>query len=225
MVYVTGDMHGAENRLYDKQWRKLKSGDILIVCGDFGYIWDGGKFEKEVVEYLGTRKFTVAFIDGTHENFDKINACRETYWKGGMVHRIHGNLLHLMRGQIFNIDGNRIFTFGGGESTDKDIRAERGLYWKEELPTPKEMAQGAAKLDEAGCEVDYIITHEPPKLVKSAMLLRKDLPDRINKLNGYFEEIGSGCKFKKWYFGSLHEDRNITPRHTCVFNKIVKLGE
>lgn len=225
MIYVTGDMHGAENRLYDREWRKLKAGDILLVCGDFGYIWNGGKFEKEAVEYLGTRKFTVAFVDGTHENFDKINACRETYWKGGKVHRIYGNLIHLMRGQIFNIDGSKIFAFGGGESTDKDIRAEQGLYWKEELPTPKEMAMGAANLDEAGCDVDYIITHEPPKLVKSAMLLRVGSADRINKLNGYFEEIGAGCNFKKWYFGSLHEDRNITPNHTCVFNKIIPLGK
>ena len=225
MIYVTGDMHGAEDRLYGKEWRKLKAGDILIVCGDFGYIWNGGKFEKEAVEYLGSRKFTVCFVDGTHENFDKINACRETYWKGGMVHRIHGNLLHLMRGQIFNIDGISIFTFGGGESTDKDIRAEQGLYWKEELPTPREMAEGAAKLDEVGCEVDYIITHEPPKRVKSAMLLRGGEVDRLNKLNGYFEEIEGGCSFKKWYFGSMHEDRAVTPIHTCVFNKIIPLGE
>ena len=225
MVYVTGDMHGAENRLYDKQWRKLKAGDVLIVCGDFGYIWDGGKREEEYIKYLGSRKFTVCFVDGTHENFDKINACRETYWKGGMVHRIHGNLLHLMRGQIFNIDGVSIFTFGGGESTDKDIRAEQGLYWKEELPTPREMAEGAAKLDKVGCEVDYIITHEPPKRVKSAMLLRGGEVDRLNKLNGYFEEIEAGCNFKKWYFGSMHEDRAVTPIHTCVFNKIIPLGE
>ena len=225
MIYVTGDMHGAENRLYGKEWRKLKAGDVLIVCGDFGYIWDGGKFEKEAVEYLGSRKFTVAFIDGTHENFDKINACRETYWKGGMVHRIQGNLLHLMRGQIFNIEGKSIFTFGGGESADRDIRAEQGLYWREELPSPKEMAMGAAKLDEAGCKVDYIITHEPPKLVKSAMLLREGSADRLNKLNGYFEEVGAECEFKKWYFGSLHEDRVVTPKHTCVFNKIIPLGK
>ena len=225
MVYVTGDMHGAEDRLYGKEWRKLKAGDVLIVCGDFGYIWDGGKFEKEVGEYLGTRKFTVAFVDGTHENFDKINACRETYWKGGRVHRIHGNLLHLMRGEVFNIEDKTIFTFGGGESTDKDIRAEKGLYWKEELPTPKEMAMGAAKLDEVGLEVDYIITHEPPKNVKSAMLLREGAADRINKLNGYFEEIAAECSFKKWYFGSLHEDRVVTQKYTCIFNKIIPLGE
>ena len=225
MVYITGDMHGDLERLYDKEFKKLKRGDILIVCGDFGYIWDGGKFEKEAVEYLGTRKFTVAFVDGTHENFDKINACRETYWKGGRVHRIHGNLLHLMRGEVFNIEDKTIFTFGGGESTDKDIRAEKGLYWKEELPTPKEMAMGAAKLDEVGLEVDYIITHEPPKNVKSAMLLREGAADRINKLNGYFEEIAAECSFKKWYFGSLHEDRVVTPKYTCTFNKIIPLGE
>ena len=52
MVYITGDMHGDESRLYDKEWRKLKAGDVLIVCGDFGYIWDGGKYEKEAVEYI-----------------------------------------------------------------------------------------------------------------------------------------------------------------------------
>ena len=96
-----------------------------------------------------------------------------------------------------------IVTFGGGESTDKDIRAEQGLYWKEELPTPKEMALGAAKLDEVGLSVDYIITHEPPKNVKSAMLLREGSADRINKLNGYFEEIAGECDFKKWCRTSL----------------------
>ena len=121
-----------------------------------------------------------------------------------MVHRIEGNLLHLMRGQVFNIEGNSIFTFGGGESNDKDIRSEKGLYWREELPSPWEMAQGAAKLDEIGCKVDYIITHEPPKLVKSAMLLREGASDKVNKLNGFLEEIGRGCQYKKWYFGPNH---------------------
>ena len=221
MVYVTGDMHGSESRLYDKQWRKLKAGDVLIVCGDFGYLWNGGKNEEEYIKYLGSRKFTIAFVDGTHENFDKINACRETYWKGGMVHRINGNLLHLMRGQVFNIEGNKIFTFGGGESDDKDVRAEEGLYWKEELPTPAEMAKGAEVLDSVGCEVDYIITHEPPSLVKSAMLLRRGGADNVNKLNGYLEEIGRSCTFRHWFFGSLHEDRVITEHHTCVFKKVI----
>lgn len=219
-VYITGDMHGELERLYDKNFRKLKSGDVLIVCGDFGYIFNGDKTERKVIDYLATRRFVTAFVDGTHDNMDKINRARTTYWHGGMVHRIKGNLIHLMRGQIFEIEGNKFFTFGGGESTDKDMRLESGKWWREEEPTPLEMAEGAEKLDEVGCKVDYIITHEPPSLVKSAILLRRGDNDRVNKLNGYFEEIAKACDFKNWYFGSLHEDRLITPRHTCVFKKM-----
>ena len=200
MVYITGDMHGDIERLYDKEFRKLKRGDILIVCGDFGYIFNGSKQEKQVVNYFAKRKFVTAFVEGTHDNLDIINRCRETVWKGGRVHRIKGNLLHLMRGQIFDIEGNRFFTFGGGESADKDMRVAEG-----------------------DCRVDYIITHEPPSRVKSAMLLRRGGNDSVNKLNGYLEEIGRSCSYRHWYFGSLHEDRVITEHHTCVFKKLLPI--
>ena len=222
-VYITGDMHGDIERLYDKEFRKLKKNDVLIVCGDFGYIFDGGKLENETKKFFATRKFVTAFVEGTHDNLDKINRSRVTVWKGGKVHRIEGNLLHLMRGQIFKIDGNTFFTFGGGESIDKDIRIEKNLWWREEEPTPAEMAEGAKTLDEAGCKVDYIITHEPPSLVKSAMLLRSGNADRVNKLNGYFEELDRSLTFKNWFFGSLHEDKRITEHHTCVFQKLIPI--
>ena len=221
MVYVTGDMHGDLDRLYDKQLRRLKKNDVLIVCGDFGYIFGGGKTERQVIDYFAKRKFITAFVEGTHDNLDTIGRCRETVWKGGKVNRIKGNLLHLMRGQIFNIEGNRFFTFGGGESSDKDMRIVHGNWWREEEPTPAQMADGARVLDEAGCNVDYIITHEPPSLVKSAMLLRRGGADNVNKLNGYLEEIGRSCIFRHWFFGSLHEDRVITEHHTCVFKKVI----
>ena len=224
-VYITGDMHGAVERLYDKEFRKLKKGDILIVCGDFGYIFDGGKSEKQFIKFFATRKFTTAFVEGTHDNLEKINRCRTTVWKGGKVHRIEGNLLHLMRGQIFNIEGNTFFTFGGGESTDKDMRVEKSLWWREEEPTPFEMAEGARRLDEEKCKVDYIITHEPPSLVKSAILFKRGSIDTVNKLNGYFEELCRSVNFKHWFFGSLHEDKQITPRHTCVFSKLIPIDK
>ena len=225
MVYITGDMHGDIERLYDKEFRKLRRGDILIVCGDFGYIFDGSKQEKEVIKFLAKRKFITAFVEGTHDNLDKIYRCRETVWKGGKVHRIKGNLLHLTRGQIFNIEGNSYFTFGGGESADKDMRVAQGFWWREEEPTPAEMADGARVLDDAGCKVDYIITHEPPSRVKSAMLLRRGDNDSVNKLNGYLEEIGRSCDYRHWYFGSLHEDRLITEHHTCVFRKLLPIAD
>ena len=223
MVYITGDMHGDLSRLYDKEFRKLKAGDVLIVCGDFGYIFSGGKQENSVINFFATRKFVTAFIDGTHDNLERIYRARSTVWHGGTVHRIKGNLLHLCRGQLFRIEGNTYFTFGGGESPDKDMRLAAGNWWRQEEPTPAEMADGARVLDEAGLKVDYFITHEPPSLVKSSMLLRRGESDSTNKINGYFEEIGRSCRFKRWYFGSLHEDRVVTDKYTCVFRKLLPI--
>ena len=223
MVYITGDMHGDENRLFDKQWRKLKRGDTLIIAGDFGFLWDGSQREKETLEYLGSRKFNVAFLDGTHENFELLSKCRETVWKGGHVRRVCGNLYNLMRGQIFQIDGLKIFTFGGGESADRDIRREHGKWWHNELPNAEEFRIGAQNLDDVDCKVDYIITHEPPQLLKSAMQLRTGSEQRVSKLNGFFEEVSRTCEFKHWYFGSLHEDRTLIPKFTCVFKKILPI--
>ncbi|MBQ2746540.1 MAG: hypothetical protein IJF35_02345, partial [Clostridia bacterium] len=72
---------------------------------------------------------------------------------------------------------------------------------------------------------DYIITHEPPSLVKSAMLLRNGVAANVNKLNGFFEEIDETCEYTHWYFGSLHEDRKVTPKHTCVFRRVLPLDK
>ena len=225
MVYVTGDMHGDVTRLSNSQLKKLGKGDTLIVCGDFGFVWDGGAKEKKLLEQLGSRKYNIAFLDGTHENYDLLKKYRMTVWNGGRVHRISGNLFHMLRGQIFNIEGNTFFAFGGGESRDKDMRMEHETWWREEMPTVAEMAEGAENIDEAGCKVDYILTHEPPSLVKSALLLRSGETDRVNKLNGYLEQLNRECKFRHWYFGSMHEDRVVTPAHTALYYDVVPVGE
>lgn len=224
MIYVTGDMHGEEERLYSRSMKKLSEGDTLIVCGDFGFVWDGSAKEKKILEYLGSRKYNVCFIDGTHENFDLLEKCRMTVWNSGKVHRVSGNLFHMMRGQIFTIEGYRIFTFGGGESTDREMRTEHISWWKEEMPTPAELEEGAKAIDEVDCDVDFIITHEPPSIVKSTMLLRAGETDSVNKLNGYFEQLNRVCKFKHWYFGSMHEDRIITNVHTAVFEDVIPIN-
>lgn len=224
MIYLTGDLHGDETRLYSRPWFKLKKGDILIILGDFGFLWNGKKKEQDVIEWLGKRPYTVCFLDGAHENFNMLKSCRMTRWKGGKVHRVSGNLYHLCRGQIFNIDGISFFTFGGGESEDRDERIEDKTWWRSELPSPFEMKEGAINLDEVGQKVDYILTHEPPSLVKSSMALRKGVEPHLGRLNTYLQEIDNECSFYHWYFGAMHEDRLVTPAHTCLFKKVIMLG-
>ena len=70
MIYVTGDMHADRDRLSDPRLKKLNRGDTLIVCGDFGFIWDDSKAERKLLSQIGKRKYNVCFIDGTHENFE-----------------------------------------------------------------------------------------------------------------------------------------------------------
>lgn len=219
MIYVTGDMHGDIERLYDPSFKKLKEGDTLIIAGDFGFLWNDTKKERKLLKYLGTRKYTVCFLDGAHDDMNKLNRYRKTVYKGGVVHRIYKKLYHMCRGQIFTIDGLRIFTFGGGEITDFETADS-----DEKLPSGEEMREGEENLNNLKDTVDYIITHEPPAKIKNALRFRQQKSANINVLNAYFDSINSRCVFRQWFFGSMHMDKEITPRHTCVFTKFTLLS-
>lgn len=225
MIYITGDMHGDLDRLYSNEFKQLNEHDTLIIAGDFGFVWDGSKSENKLLKKLGSKKFNICFIDGPHDNLARIYSHRETIWKGGRVHRISGSLFHLCRGQIFNIEGCKIFTFGGGESSDKEIRNENNVWFKEELPSKRQMAAGAHNLESNNLKVDFFITHEPPAVVKRAMQMRAGKTIYTNMLNGYLEELNRNCEFSQWYFGSFHEDKVITPKFTAVFKNLIPINE
>lgn len=61
------------------------------------------------------------FIDGNHENFDKLYSYPVETWYGGKVHKI---VIHLMRGEVYSIEGSSIFVMDGGYSIDKYRRTE-----------------------------------------------------------------------------------------------------
>ena len=82
MIYVTGDTHGDLTRFKDPQLKKLKAGDTLIICGDFGFLWNGSKKEKANLKKLLTAEYTICFIDGCHENFDMLEKFPESTWNG-----------------------------------------------------------------------------------------------------------------------------------------------
>lgn len=219
MIYLTGDTHGEIARFEEPVIRRLKRNDYLIVCGDFGFIWDDSKEEEKRLKKLGKFRCPVLFVDGKHENFDLLDRYEVTEWNGGKVQFISGNLIHLMRGQIYDIDGKKIYTFGGGESEDKEMRVEMGKWWEREMPTIDEMREGAENLEAVGKQVDYIITHEPPSRVKS--MLDGGKTGGFNALDAYFEEISKEIDFKKWFFGSIHMDKKITSKHYAVFTGLL----
>ena len=43
--------------------------------------------EQKNLEILKSKKYTICFVDGAHENFDVLNAYTPYRWKGGNAHQ------------------------------------------------------------------------------------------------------------------------------------------
>lgn len=124
MILITGDTHANQIKWKSEIEPHIMKGDYLLIAGDFGLgFWDGSYGSEEMFfDYVAEKKYTMLFIDGNHEHFDKLHAFPENAWNGGRVHFIRENVIHLMRGQIYEIGGVSIFTMGGEYSLDKARR-------------------------------------------------------------------------------------------------------
>ena len=137
------------------------------------------------------------------------------------MHQIADNIFHLMRGQVFNIDNQKIFTMGGGESPDIEIRFEMNTWSEMEIPTRDELIEGVDNLQKCGGKIDIVISHEPPAKIKDFLLLQTNSEASITAINTYLDDVSRTCQFKHWYFGSLHMDKFISTTHICVFNNVI----
>ncbi|MGN0529244.1 MAG: metallophosphoesterase [Eubacterium sp.] len=224
MVYITGDTHGDLSFFKNPKLKKLTDDDILIVCGDFGFLWnkDDPK-EKKALAQLQKKKYTICFVDGSHENYDILSQYAPYRWKGGNTHKIAPNIFHLLRGEIFTFNGKTFFCMGGGESEDKEMREEGVSWWKEEMPSAEELRNGARNLKDYDFTVDYVITYEAPALAKDFIKLHSNQDVHLTPLNTYLQELMKSVDYMHWYFGSLHLDLPISKKTTAVFNEIIPI--
>ena len=218
MLYVTGDIHADIRRLKGRAAKQLKKGDILLVCGDFGFLWDGSPKELRLLDWLGKRPYQILFVEGTHDNIDLLSGYPEETLYGGQVRRVSGNCCQLLRGACYEIEGKRVFALGGGESTDMDIRVEGETWWRRELPSAEELAHARETLASLNQQVDYIITHSVAPTVNK-FLDREQM--QINLLLAFLNEISETVQFKRWYFGSCHLDKAIPPKYCAVYQEIL----
>lgn len=220
MVYITGDTHADLMRFKDRAVKRLGRDDYLIVCGDFGFVWNNSKEEQKLLKKLGKQRFTTLFLDGTHDNIPLIRSYPSESWQGGDVRRISGNLLYLERGEVFELDGLRIFVMGGGSSRDLDVRIEGESWWRDEMPCDEEFARAEKNLERVGWQVDYILTHEPPADIEQFLSGKQP---GFTPLGDFLNALPSRCSFSGWFFASLHRDKVIPPRHTAVFRQLIPL--
>lgn len=230
MIYILGDTHGEIERFHERIDSKWTSNDKVIVCGDFGFIFEiesnekEYKIELEKLKILESKPYEILFISGNHENFDHLKEFPTIEKYGGKVKRIRKNIYLLMRGQLFTIENHTFFTMGGAYSIDKYRRKENVSWWKEELPNEEEYHTAIQTLSKIR-EIDFILTHTAPETIIRMMGYSPYKQDQ--ELTGFLDWILYDKKFKYWFFGHFHTDTKIKDiDHIIpVFLNIYKIKE
>lgn len=250
MVFVTGDCHADFHRFSTDNFpeqKELSRDDIVIVCGDFGLWHDSGE-ERYWLKWLDNKPFTTVFVDGNHENFDRLysNEFPIVDFCGGKAHQIREHIFHLMRGYIFEFDGKRFFCFGGASSHDIDdgildiedfatkeefyqtvrrwsatgrmFRINHLSWWAKELPSEDELAFGLQTLIKGGNKVDYIISHCCPQEVASTMGFHG-----ADVLTSWFNMVAHTVSFNKWHFGHYHTECAVFGKFVCHYGSIERI--
>lgn len=254
--WITGDIHGNPRRFfadsfYEQKEMKSQEDNFIIVCGDFGLIWnkDSESDEEEYyLDLLEEKPFYTLFVDGNHENFDKLYQYPVKEWHGGMVHEIRPHVLHLMRGQVFTIEGKKFFTFGGASSHDiqdgildandyqsydkfnkawnqwnregKMFRIKGLSWWPQELPTEEEMDVGRRNLEKHNNKVDFIITHSPSASIIALLGHGLYKQDRLTQ---YLEEVKCNTEYTKMFSGHMHINKAINDKDICLYEQIIRI--
>lgn len=250
MIYITGDCHSDFVRFNKENFPEQKEmckDDYVIICGDFGGVWDTeeSKREKWWMDWLEERSFTTLFVDGNHENFDRLNGYEVEEWNGGKIHRIRPSVIHLMRGQVYQMDDKKIFTFGGASShdisggilqpDDPDYKAKKKIldqgwlpyrinhisWWEQELPALAEMEEGWKNLEKHKNKVDFIVSHccaSSTQVLLGGGLFTPDI------LTDYLEKIRQAVTYKKWFFGHYHDNKNVNAEEILLYEQIVRIS-
>lgn len=254
MIYITGDTHGDFRRfsidIFPEQ-KEMTKDDFVIICGDFGGIWcqeDNRKAlrnENYWLDWLDKKPFTTLFVDGNHDNFERLASFPEKEWNGGKIHEIRSSIFHLMRGEVFNLQGKTFFTFGGASSHDisdgildyedenwrkkaqkldkdgKYMYRVKGLdWWPEELPSENEMQNAKNKLKKINYEVDFVITHSPPA---SIIAILGSGTYEQDKLTVFLEDIRDELDYKYWFMGHMHVNKQINSKDLLLYEQIIRI--
>lgn len=252
MIFITGDCHADWSKFSTDSFpeqKEMTRDDYVIVCGDFG-VWHPDNTEKWWFRWLSEKNFTLLFVDGNHENFDRLysDEFEIVDFHGGKAHRICKNVYHLMRGYVFELCGKKFFAFGGASSHDiqdgilepsdykstKELtndynkRTQRGemlrinhiSWWKQEMPSEDEMKFGLETLRNNGNKVDYIVSHCCPQEVAS---LFSHGFYKLDKLTDYFNTVARTTEFSKWFFGHYHNNAQVLSKFIMLYEQIVRV--
>jgi len=241
MVFITGDTHGILDQgklnsldyIIEDADPSLSEQHYLIVLGDFGMLWKSFKDEIELglEEFYGSKPYITLFLDGNHENFNRLDNLEQIRMFDGTVGKVTDKVFHLRRGEIYNIRFNKFFVFGGAFSIDRNERTWGKSIWKQEIPNDIERKYALENLKLNNFEVDYVLTHTGPDTICNEYLryrgwgpLHQWPYDEVRNVELYLDQIKKQTTYYKWLFGHWHEDWTSSDgKHIMMYNKIHKI--
>lgn len=230
MIYLIGDRHGEEDGFSEEKLPGQSSWtaeDIVIVTGDFGYVMRGewnNVPEKNKLDALAKKPYTILFCDGNHEGFDDLVKYPEQTCFGGPVRRIRPNVFWLQRGYVYTIEGHTFFVMGGAYSMDKAWRLRyeeicgQRIWFEQELPGPEAYRRAIRSLEERHHQVDYIVTHTAPRSIIPRIIGKYPDPHDA-ELTGFLDWVYHEVSFRRWYFGHFHEDVAVNDQMICCYQQ------
>lgn len=241
MVFLTGDTHGIKGILerlsqFSEElfWIDENEPVLLIVTGDFGLLFEKNYSSKDI-EFLSSylsrfyKNVSLAFLSGNHENFDLIKKLPCVNKWNNQVGYLAENIFHLQTGRVYTIEEETYAIYGGALSIDKQNRVEGISWWKEEIPSAKEVNLMSNELDSVNWTVDYLLTHT----AATNEITLIDFFPFTGKLADYvardIQSIKSALKINKFHaFGHFHIDKDLIETNKIIslyqeFYKINKL--
>lgn len=229
-VYVTGDTHSYMDvgKITPSRWQEsnnLKEADTLIICGDFGFIWDNSFTDRWWLQWFLRRPYITCFIAGNHENHVLLDTFPVVDFHGGKARKINDHVYNLMQGEMYEFDGKKFFCFGKAQSHDKECRVEGESWWPEEMPSDEEYAHGIETMKSHDHKCDFIISHCAPDRIVDKISYGGYKHDKLT--NFLQKKVAEEMHFGHWYFGHYHMDKDIDikdgNKYTCCYQTIHKV--
>lgn len=191
-ITFAGDWHGeADQALLVLKYAFQTHSFVIYQAGDFG-IWDGDEaFLSSLDTALGWYNQTLYFVDGNHENFDRLYGYPIDEDTG--LRPIRDNIYHIPRGWYGFIDplqdgklsldnphgvGISFLGLGGAYSVDQKWRKPGRSWWPQEVVTDEEISHAVSK-----GRADVLLMHDCPA---PAPLLAVDDPFLVIQATKFF---------------------------------------
>lgn len=247
-VFVTGDVHGTRDivkfdhltELYGADLARDPAEKLIIVCGDFGLIFEQAPddWERSTMDYYrglyDDYGLVVVTCLGNHENYDRIyHELPEVPLFGDAVYAITTDRgpYYLQNGGYYTMSYHdapfTLFAFGGAASRDYVYR-KRGLsWWPQEIPSRRMAARGRRALAAHDHYADYFITHTLPYRLKRAIFMPTPAGLKIpheNTTEKMLQHFMDHNRYGHWFAGHQHQNINIPDfKMTLLYNDIVEL--